>query len=66
MESFKFFSRLVTVRNSRTLDLVALVLSLPHKFASCKPKEIKKHEIAMASKSISISNFVMLVNLLKN
>jgi len=66
MESFKFSSRLVSVCNSGTLDLAALVLPLPHKFVGCKLKEIKKHEIAMASKSTPIPNFVMLVSLLKN
>jgi hypothetical protein len=31
----------------------------------CKLKEIKNHDICMASKSTSIPNFVLLVNLLK-
>lgn len=61
-----FSSRLVTVCNSRTLDSGALVLSLPHKFVGCKLKDIKKHEIAMTSKGTPISDFMMLVSLLKN
>jgi hypothetical protein len=63
---FQFFSRLVTVLNSRTLDSATLVLPLPKKYVGCKLKEMKKHKIGMASKSTSIPNFVMLVSLLKN
>jgi len=57
---FHFFSRLVTVHSSGTLDLAVLELPLPKKYVGCKLEEIKKHELHMASKSASIPNFVML------